>query len=108
MSFTDVLKAAERIIVQTGGVNVNTWVVGNMPIGHHVYNYSQPILNKEQGTEMRGEKTFFMKARIMAGQVNLKDNKFGLQDFQWLDREEIQKAMPPRNWTAVKNILPGR
>jgi large subunit ribosomal protein L46 len=87
---------------------MNTWVVGNMPIGHKVYNYSNSVVNKEQGTEIRGEKTFFMKARMMAGQANLKDNVFGLQDFQWLDREETRKAVNPRDWAAVKNILSER
>lgn len=101
-------KAAERTLVQTGGVNMNTWVVGNMPIGHQVYNYSQAIVKKDAGTEIRGEKVFFMKARIMAGQTNLKDNKYGLEDFQWLDREEVQKALHPRDWNAVKNIMPER
>ena len=49
-----------------------------------------------------------MKARILAGQANLEDNKFELEDFQWLAKEEIQKAFNPRNWNAVKNILPER
>lgn len=87
---------------------MNTWVVGNIPIGHQVCNYSQGIVNEEKGTVLRGEKIFFMKARILAGQANLKDNQFGLEDFQWLTKEEIQKAFDPRNWNAVKNILPER
>ena len=87
---------------------MNTWVVGNMPIGHSVYNYSQPIINKDRGAEWLGEKIFFMKARMMAGQASLADNVFGLQDFQWLDKEEIQKILHPRDWNAVKNILPER
>ena len=88
---------------------MNTWVVGNMPIGHQVYNYPQSILvNEEKGIELRGEKIFFMKARIMAGQANLKDNKLRVEDFQWLAREEIQKAFHPRDWNVVKNILPER
>lgn len=87
---------------------MNTWVVGNMPIGHQVFNYSKAVVNSEQGIETRGEKTFFMKARMMAGQANLKDNNFGLQDFQWLDREELQKALHPRSWNAVRNVLPER
>lgn len=87
---------------------MNTWVVGNMPIGHQVFNHIKPMLNKEQGTETRGDKIFFMKARMMAGQANLKDNKYELQDFQWLDREEVQKALTPKDWTAVKNLLPER
>ncbi|KAK3171055.1 hypothetical protein OEA41_003139 [Lepraria neglecta] len=104
----DYVWGAERVIVQTGGVNMNTWVVGNMPIGHHVLNYPRAIVNKDKGTELRGEKIFFMKARILAGQANLKDNKFGTEDFQWLSKEEIQKAFHPRDWNAVKNILPER
>ena len=84
---------------------MNTWVVGNIPIGHQVYNYNQGIVNEEKELVLRGEKVFFMKARILAGQANLKDNLFGLEDFQWLAKEEIQKAFDPRNWNAVKNIL---
>lgn len=87
---------------------MNTWVVGNIPVGHQVYNYCQGIVNEEKGSVLRGEKIFFMKARILAGQANLKDNQFGLDDFQWLVKEEIQKAFQPRDWNAVKNILPER
>ena len=102
------LQGAERIIVQTGGLNMNTWVVGNIPIGHQIYNYAQGIVDKKRGLVLRGEKIFFMKARILAGQANLEDNKFELEDFQWLAKEEIQKAFNPRNWNAVKNVLPER
>ena len=87
---------------------MNTWVVGNIPIGHQVYNYGRGIVNEEKGSVLKGEKTFFMKARILAGQADLKSNHFGLEDFQWLAKEEIQKAFHPRNWNAVKNILSER
>lgn len=87
---------------------MNTWLIGNMPIGHQIYNYSQAIADTEEEKVLRGEKNFFMKARIMAGQANLKDNKLGVEDFQWLDKEEIQNAFNPRDWSAVKNILPER
>ena len=87
---------------------MNTWVVGNIPIGHQVYNYSQGISNEKKGSVLRGEKIFFMKARILAGQANLKDNQLGVKDFQWLAKEEIQKVFHPRDWNAVKNILPER
>lgn len=84
---------------------MNTWVVGNIPIGHQVYNYSQGIVNEEKWSVLRGEKIFFMKARILAGQANLKDNQFGLEDFQWLAKEEIQKAFHPRDWFPVRNLI---
>ena len=102
------MKAAERIIVQTGGINMNTWVVGNMPIGHQVYDYSKAMMEEKKGSETRGEKTFFMKARIMAGKPNLKDNKFDISEYQWLAKDEIQQALHPRDWSAVKNILAER
>lgn len=87
---------------------MNTWVVGNWPVGHHVFNYTQPKKNEEKGTTLLGEKSFFMKARIMAGQANLKENKLGLADFKWLAKEEVQKAIHPSEWAAVKNSLAER
>ena len=94
--------------MQNGGVNMNTWVVGNVPIGHQVFKYSQLITDPERGIGYKGEKIFFMKARIMAGQASLKDNKLGIEDFQWLVKEELQNAFHPRDWSAVKNLLPDR
>lgn len=90
---------------------MNTWVVGNMPIVHQTINYHQkPIIaDSESGTrQLLGEKLFFMKARIMAGQANLSDNKFGLEDFKWLSKEEIQKELHPGDWRAVRNVLADR
>ncbi|KAL8807804.1 MAG: hypothetical protein Q9182_000453 [Xanthomendoza sp. 2 TL-2023] len=101
--------AAERIIVQTGGVNMNTWVVGNIPLGYHVHNYDRVAAKtKDDPDSIHGEKTFFMKGRIMAGQANLTDNKLGLTDFQWLAKEEIQKTLTLRDYNAVKNVLAER
>ncbi|KAL9005387.1 MAG: hypothetical protein Q9188_001829 [Gyalolechia gomerana] len=100
--------AAERILVQTGGLNMNTWIVGNIPLGHYIRNYSVPAKDKEKSVETRGEKYFFMKGRIMAGQANLKDNAQGLTDFQWLAKDELEKVLLPRDWSATKNILAER
>ncbi|KAL9028926.1 MAG: hypothetical protein Q9196_002772 [Gyalolechia fulgens] len=100
--------AAERILVQTGGLNMNTWIVGNIPLCHYVRNYSVPAKDKENSVEIRGEKYFFMKGRIMAGQANLKDNAQGLTDFQWLAKDELQKVLLSRDWSAIKNVLAER
>ncbi|KAL9603462.1 MAG: hypothetical protein Q9219_001149 [cf. Caloplaca sp. 3 TL-2023] len=100
--------AAERIIVQAGGLNMNTWVVGNVPLGHYVRNYVKPATDKEKSREIRGEKFFFMKGRIMAGQANLKDNKLGLSDFAWLAKDELRDLLMHRDYNAVKNILAER
>jgi large subunit ribosomal protein L46 len=98
--------AANRIITQTGGVNMNTWLVGHVPIGVHQLDY--PEAQPAKDLNELGAKTFFMKARIMAGQVNLNENKFGLQDFKWLHREELQKAVDGSYWKSIKNMLADR
>ena len=46
-----------------------------------------------------------MKARIMGGQANMKDNKLGLADFKWLAKEELEKEVHPQYWSSVKNML---
>lgn len=85
---------------------MNTWLVGHVPIGQHQIEYkkSRPSGNLNE----LGAKTFFMKARIMAGQVNLKENKLGLKDFQWLAKDELQKQVDEAYWHSVKNMLAER
>jgi large subunit ribosomal protein L46 len=99
------LQAAERIIVQTAGVNMNTWIVGNAPIGHYVL---KPRTANDKSPALQGEKTFFMKGRIMAGQANLADNIYGLGDFKWLTKEEIERVVSPKYFSYVKNMLAER
>ena len=88
---------------------MNTWIIGHVPIGHHIlkprYTYSPdstPSLAKQ------GEKTFFMKARILAGQADLKDNLFGLSEFKWLTKEEVGKHVASRYFSWVKNMMADR
>lgn len=76
-------QAAERVLVQTAGVNMNTWIVGHAPVG--VYKSTSEV---EEGSS---EKTFFMKGRIMAGQADLEGNLMGAEDWKWLTREELQR-----------------
>lgn len=113
-------QAAERILVQAAGIDMNTWVVGNHPVGHFDFDYPKSILRtlrhhqQADNPEVRlptykqeefGEKVFFMKTRIMAGQANLAKNIFGDQDFQWLARGEIEEKVTPKYWSAVRNML---
>lgn len=97
-------QAAERILVQAAGVNMNTWVVGNAPIGHEEHDHRQPIVD-ENGVRWLGAKTFFMKARIMAGQADLSNSTFGLKDFKWLAKEELPSVLSPRYFSVVKSML---
>lgn len=65
-------------------------------------------IHQDQSDGELGEKTFYMKARIMAGQADLKGNKFGLEDFLWLAKDEIQGKVEKNVWNRVKNILLSR
>ena len=87
---------------------MNTWVIGHNPIGHYAYQFHSPIQNSEKGTVEIGQKGFFMKGRIMAGQVNLTDNVLGFTDFRWLLREEIQKLVKPSYWSMTEAMLGDR
>lgn len=96
---------------------MNTWIVGNHPIGHHVHHYASPILSKvspcrlvptskpEYEEEDYGEKVFFMKGRIMAGQVDLSKNEFGDKEFRWLAKEEVGEVVTREYWSSVRNML---
>ncbi|KAH8801488.1 putative 54S ribosomal protein L17, mitochondrial [Xylogone sp. PMI_703] len=98
--------AAERILVQAAGVNMNTWLVGHAPIGHHII---KPYINPEtKSIEKVGDKVFFMKGRIMAGQADLKGNLFGLTDFKWLTKRELEKCVSPKYYSSIRNMLADR
>ncbi|KAF2763444.1 50S ribosomal subunit L30 [Pseudovirgaria hyperparasitica] len=99
-------RAAERIIVETGGLNMNTWVIGNVPVGHYAETLANPVTTN--GIEKLGEKTFYMKARIFAGQANVEDSVLGVQDFCWLAKEEVQPLVSPKYWKAIHDMLADR
>jgi large subunit ribosomal protein L46 len=86
---------------------MNTWMVGFHPAGHHVYKNRKPHVDKVTGAENHGEKTFFLKSRIMAGQADLSANK-DLKDFKWLSKEEIASYVLPQYYSYVKNMLADR
>ncbi|KAL4812118.1 ribonuclease H-like domain-containing protein [Aspergillus spinulosporus] len=100
--------AAERTLEQSAGVNMNTFMVGYHPVGHYVYNARKPKIDETTGATLAGEKTFFMKGRIMAGQADLSANVQDLKDFQWLAKEEIAKYVLPPYYAAIKNMLAER
>jgi large subunit ribosomal protein L46 len=94
------------VLVQSGGVDMNTWVVGGAPVGYMEFDHRKPV-EKDSVTQV-GAKTFFMRARMMAGQANLEQNKLGLADFKWLAKEEVRKVVSPHYWASVRNMLPDR
>lgn len=96
-------QTAARVLTESAGANMNTWIVGRVPVAHRIV---KPVL-AEDGTSLlrRGEKTFFLKGRIMAGQADLTGNRHGLTDFQWLTQEELQEVLPKDYYRSVRNMM---
>ena len=91
---------------------MNTWFVGSHPVGHYVYLHPEAKeqmekkqINTTEDMPIMGDKTFFMKARILAGQADIKNNEVEAEDFKWLVKEEVQKHVHPYYWSKVKNML---
>jgi large subunit ribosomal protein L46 len=94
---------------------MNTWFVGNVPIGHHKYNYPSPVApdpklphEKQEPVPILGREIFFMKARILAGQVDLTNNKHGFNDFAWVTKEELKKVVGKEYYISNMNMLASR
>ncbi|KAH7023551.1 39S mitochondrial ribosomal protein L46-domain-containing protein [Ilyonectria destructans] len=98
-------ESAKRTLEEAAGVNMNTWVVGRVPVAHVV---TQPVVKADGTVEKKGQKTFFLKGRIMAGQADLGGNRFGYSDFKWLTREELGKELSPEYFHSVRNMMGDR
>ncbi|KAJ4268566.1 hypothetical protein NW762_002630 [Fusarium torreyae] len=98
-------ESAKRVLDQAAGVNMNTWIVGRVPVAHVV---TRPKVKADGIVEKKGEKTFFIKGRIMAGQADLEGNPFGYTDYKWLTREELQKELPSEYFRGVRNMMADR
>jgi len=84
---------------------MNTWIVGRVPVAHHVL---RPVFKEDGSLQKRGDKIFFLKGRIMAGQADLKDNPFGYIDFKWLAKEELAEVLSPEYYHSVRNMMADR
>ncbi|KAJ5366363.1 hypothetical protein N7541_000304 [Penicillium brevicompactum] len=100
--------AAERTLSQSAGVNMNTWMVGYHPVGWHQFN--PPRAKKGETTEVKapGNKVFFLKSRIMAGQADLSVNTQNLKDFKWLSKDELPQYLNTQYYSNIKNMLADR
>ncbi|KAK3635806.1 hypothetical protein LTR56_014512 [Elasticomyces elasticus] len=120
-------QAAERVLIQAFGINMNTWIVGTHPVGHHQMLYTSggapaPRLAKiapnhlvstsqnlpEHEQEEYGEKVFFMKGRMLSGQADLSKNEYKDQEFRWLAREEVEEVVTGGYWRSVRGMLAER
>ena len=102
-------EAAKRVLDETCGASMNTWFVGGHPVGHMVKNSKKTQVKTETlPSDPEGdktEKTFFMKARIFAGQANVQQETKAYEDFKWLSKEEIQQKVHPQYWARIEDML---
>ncbi|OLN83679.1 54S ribosomal protein L17, mitochondrial [Colletotrichum chlorophyti] len=98
-------EAAQRILDETAGVNMNTWMVGRAPVAAHV---QKPLTKEDQTVVSKGQKTFFLKGRIMAGQADLSANKHEYKEFKWLTKEELAEVLEPGYYHSVRNMMADR
>ncbi|RKF64712.1 54S ribosomal protein L17, mitochondrial [Erysiphe neolycopersici] len=107
-------KSAERILAESCGLNMNTWIVGHVPIAYHILPPLKRTIvnindeNKIKSPPIKNQAIFFMKGRIMAGQADLHDNYFNLDDFRWLTKEEVSNLVPSSLFSSVDNSMPER
>jgi large subunit ribosomal protein L46 len=86
---------------------MNTWIVGNHPVGH-IAMPSLAAASNEQGHLVKDDLIFFMKGRIMAGRVDLENGTLGYKAYKWLAKEEIPSVVHPRYWSWIRNMLAER
>lgn len=96
---------------------MNTWQVARHPVGHYNVDYatleasregreaSQQVQPVQESAKEVGEKTFFIKTRIFAGQANLAQGVQAWDDYAWLASDEIEGKVHPRYWARIKNML---
>jgi large subunit ribosomal protein L46 len=100
------LQTATRVLSESAGVNMNTWIVGRTPVAHYV---QKPVFESDRVTvKSKGSKTFFLKGRIMAGQADLSGNTHGLSDFKWLTKAELEEHLSTDYFWKVRGMMADR
>lgn len=106
-------ETAARALAASAGVNMNTWMVGRAPVAHE---HREPVYTGGRDGEEAskrvikkyGRDVFYLKARIMAGQVDMADNKWGVTDFKWLTKDELTGVIGQHTFASIKNSMPAR
>lgn len=74
-------QAAERVLIETCGTNLQTKFLGNAPVGFYKYRYPKSANCRQ----CIGMKIFFFKAQLLSGNVS----KEVCSNFQWLSQQEL-------------------
>jgi len=92
---------AERELKEECGALMNTFFIGNAPLGCYQY----PIPRELQKNYGQAEKTrvFFYKARYLRGPVRL--NNAEVTDHLWVTKSELKDYLDPEYYTYMKEVL---
>ncbi|XP_012287407.1 39S ribosomal protein L46, mitochondrial isoform X2 [Orussus abietinus] len=88
-------QAAERVLADACGTQLNVRFYGNAPFG--VYKYRYPNSIREQGSY--GAKIFYFLAKYLGGSIE-KNTKY-----QWLDRNELEAIVPAKVHKRLSQFL---
>lgn len=94
-------ESRSRILTTLAGKDMNTWAVGRVPVGVTSYDF------KSQELGYKGNKTYYMRERIFAGQCQLQEGT-GIVDFGWFTKEEVEERVSPELWRATNTMLPSQ
>ncbi|KAJ3023235.1 54S ribosomal protein L17 mitochondrial [Thoreauomyces humboldtii] len=81
-------EAADRSLRKEVGGELETWVVGNTPVGHLFAD---------------GQKVFYMKAHILSGKIT-PDGKIA-DDYAWATKEELKEYLAPEQYFTLSRML---
>ena len=83
---------------------MNTWIIGRAPVAHFV---REPKFASDNPSRVQvpGEKCFFLRGRIMAGQADLEDNPLCLVDFGWMTRDELRRRLTKTYFEATEPTM---
>jgi large subunit ribosomal protein L46 len=94
---------------------MNTWMVGRVPVA---YEHREPAYTggregdaePERRIKRYGLDIFYLKVRILAGQVDLAAGreKAGISEFRWLTKDELPGAISQQTFASVRNSMPAR
>lgn len=91
---------------------MNTWMVGRAPVAYEhrepVYTGGREGEEGERRIKTYGRDVFYLRARIMAGQADLADNKLGITDFKWLTKDELAGTLSQQTLHSVMKSMPAR
>eukprot|EP01114_Cavostelium_apophysatum_P014180 TRINITY_DN3611_c0_g1_i1.p1 TRINITY_DN3611_c0_g1~~TRINITY_DN3611_c0_g1_i1.p1 ORF type:complete len:308 (+),score=58.81 TRINITY_DN3611_c0_g1_i1:50-973(+) len=92
---------AQRELSEECGSLMNTFFIGNAPVGS--YTYKIPSTLQEKYGNSQKTRVFFYKARYLMGPIRL--NKNELEDHLWVTKSELKEYLAPEYYEYVKDLL---